>query len=179
MVDCLHCTSVRVDLDAQCPCMSNSFGTSVVLSSNGRVALIGAPEETIDGHQWQAAVHVYTLSGDAWKQTAELTGPDTQSADSFGSSIALSADGRSAYVGLPTKNNVAGMVMLYALSGDRWIKAGELIPPGNAPSAAFGSSIAVALDGRFAVVGAPSWLRNSLDIKGSVYSFRASQFTGK
>jgi len=80
-----------------------SFGYSTALSSNGDTALIGAPqsEERCLGGAW-----TFVRSGTTWTQQANLVGqrpvcPSPDSRDDYGASVALSADGDTALVGLP------------------------------------------------------------------------------
>jgi len=72
------------------------FGHSVALSSDGNTALVGAPDE--NGRV--GAVWVFTRSGATWtQQGTQLTGSGEIGAGSFGSSVALSANGNVALIG--------------------------------------------------------------------------------
>ena len=69
------------------------FGGSAALSADGNTALVGAPEKMVGDNASQGAAYVFARSGDTWSQQAELTAADGASGDSFGTSLALSADG--------------------------------------------------------------------------------------
>jgi hypothetical protein len=86
---------------------SDSFGSSVALSSTGTTAVIGG--ESDNGNV--GAAWVFTRSGSTWTQQGEkLTASGESGAGSFGSSVALSADGRTAVIGGPTDNGRLGAV---------------------------------------------------------------------
>ena len=87
------------------------FGKSVALSSNGQLALIGGPwdtqaEENLPGI---GAAWVYTLSGTEWTQEGEkLTARGESGNGEFGASVALSASGKTAFLGAPSNNGDIG-----------------------------------------------------------------------
>jgi hypothetical protein len=86
------------------------FGSSVALSGDGEVALIGAPREDVAG-----AVRVFARSGAKWEQQGPtLESPSEPSAkDRFGTSVALSSDGATALVGAPATRKSSGAAWGY------------------------------------------------------------------
>jgi hypothetical protein len=75
---------------------NGGFGSSVALSSDGNIALIGGYED----HFAQGAAWVFTRSGEKWSQQGEkLKGGGEVGAGFFGISVALSGDGVTALVG--------------------------------------------------------------------------------
>src|SRR5262245_35726199 len=72
------------------------FGFSVALSSDGSTALVGAPNT--DGAQ--GAAFVFVRSGGAWvlQQKLQVPHPIQLGALRFGTSVSLSADGRTALI---------------------------------------------------------------------------------
>jgi hypothetical protein len=80
------------------------FGTSVALSDNGNLALVGGPSATTGaGGAW-----AYTRDGSKWTaKAAELQPGDGGS--SFGTSIALSGNGSTATIGAPHDNGDIGL----------------------------------------------------------------------
>ena len=76
------------------PPTSNSFGTSIAVSGNGTTAIVGDPYDGATG-----AATIYTFNGTTWSSGTPLPPPET--ASSFGTSVALSADGKTALVGDP------------------------------------------------------------------------------
>ncbi len=87
------------------------FGASVALSSNGELALIGAPwddqpEENFPG---LGAAWVFTRASEKWTQEGEkLTARGEVGNGEFGRSVALSADGKTALLGARANNGSVG-----------------------------------------------------------------------
>ena len=82
------------------------FGTAVALSEDGLTLAVGAPFN--DGTASNAGhVRVFTYASNSWSQLG--TDMDGQSGnDQFGSSVALSADGRTVAMGAPLDTNTGG-----------------------------------------------------------------------
>jgi hypothetical protein len=131
------------------------FGDSVALSDDGGTALIGAPLDNVSvGSAW-----VFTHSTSGWTQQAKLIGsaPSSTVQDGFGVDVALSGDGNTALVGAYTYNNTRGAAFTYQRSGDSWVQfGGTLTGAGEKVSAYYGSSVALAADGKTALIGGPS-----------------------
>jgi hypothetical protein len=86
------------------------FGNSVALSAEGDVLAVGASQEhgsaigingdqSSDGALLSGAVYVFIRSGEVWSQQAYVKATNTERQDSFGSSVALPADGNTLAVG--------------------------------------------------------------------------------
>jgi len=91
------------------------FGSSVALSADGTVALVGAPADGFVGSVW-----VLTGSGDGWAQPGvRLTvGRGTNRYTlGFGGSVAMSADGMTALVRVRRPERVGCRVGLHQFSG--------------------------------------------------------------
>jgi RHS repeat-associated protein len=90
---------------------AGSFGSSVALSSEGNVALIGAEED----NKLIGAVWVFTRSEGKWTQQGPvLTGGTEESGDgTFGSSVALSASGETALIGGAFDNSLKGAAWVF------------------------------------------------------------------
>ena len=102
----------------------------------------------------RGAVYVFERdeNTDLWRESAKLMGSDTEPDDLFGMSLAI--DDGVALIGAPRQNNITGSVYTFTLdrtTGD-WIETNQLTGEGTAPNSGFG--VAVALDGRKAIVGA-------------------------
>jgi hypothetical protein len=82
------------------------FGGNVLLSADGRTALIGASGDD-DRANNSGAVYVFVKNenGTRWSQRMKLTAEDGAAGDSFGSSVALSADGQTALIGVPSDDD--------------------------------------------------------------------------
>jgi len=91
-----------------------TFGTSVALSSEGNVALVGAPDDDNLGAAW-----MFARSGGVWSQEGpKLTGGEESGPSAFGLSVALSSEGNTALIG--------GL----AASGGVGVAAWVFAPPG-------------------------------------------------
>jgi FG-GAP repeat protein len=86
------------------------FGVRLALSGDGNTLAVGAPNEDnaakgINGEQDDdsadeaGALYVFTRTGSRWKQDYYVKGSNTEKFDEFGSSVALSGDGRTMAVG--------------------------------------------------------------------------------
>ena len=111
----------QAELTATDGAWQDTFGSSVALSSDGRTALVGARNKTVNGNEMQGATYVFTASGAAWTQQAELTAGDGALQDVFGHSIALSSDGNTALVGAWGKTvngqQAQGAAYVFTVSG--------------------------------------------------------------
>jgi hypothetical protein len=130
-----------------------SFGQAVALSGDGNTALIGGPQD----NGGAGAAWVFTRSGSTWKQQAELLGSKKPRPDSFGSSVALSADGNTALVGAFRAGESRGAALVFTRSGSHWAQQGKtLTGRDEVRSGEFGNTAALSADGNTAVVGAPN-----------------------
>jgi Fibronectin type III domain/FG-GAP repeat len=140
------------------------FGSAVAISGDGSTALVGAPGS--------GEVDVFVRSGGGWSLQATLspqglvasagcTGCNTRT--SFGSSVALSADGDTALVGASTDTCPnCGAVVAFVRSGGSWAQQGPPLRPndetidygpGKVPYGGFGSSVSLSADGNTALIG--------------------------
>jgi hypothetical protein len=150
------------------------FGTSVALSEDGDMALIGAPAD----NGGAGAAWVFTRSGSTWTQQGEkLVGDCTSSCANegtgetgegmFGTMVVLSADGDMALIGAPADNGGAGAAWVFTRSGSTWTQQGEKLVgdctsscanegTGETGEGKFGTSVALAEDGDTALIGGPA-----------------------
>ena len=84
------------------------FGSSVSLSADGNTALIGVQEDDVGANADQGSVRVFVRSGGVWTQQQQLTAANGAAEDSFGVSVALSADGHTALIGAPGDQLASG-----------------------------------------------------------------------
>jgi hypothetical protein len=172
------------------------FGSSVALSGNGELALVGAPSD--DGGVGAAFTFSRSEEGGWTQQGTPLTvpaanteGEGCSSASSeeieeaeegeeageegvaeahachFGRSVALSEDGSTAVVGAPREDGSRGAVWIYTRSGSSWTQATELSSPEPGLSRHFGVSVAASANGDTIAVGAPL-------LRGRVWVFTRS-----
>ena len=128
-------------------------GTSVALSAEGRTAIVGGPNDnTNTGAAW-----VFTRSEGVWTQQGDkLVGTGAVGAAVQGTSVALSAEGRTAIVGGPNDNTNTGAAWVFARGRGVWTQQGnKLVGTGAVGSAAQGTSVALSAEGRTAIVGGP------------------------
>jgi hypothetical protein len=148
------------------------FGFSVALQ--GDTALIGASNKTVSAHLGQGAAYVFTRSGGAWSQQAELTGSDGAATDRFGQSVAL--DGDTALIGASYKtvsgHSAQGAAYVFTRIVGGWTQQAELTGSDGADADLFGYS--VALDGDTALIGARLKTVNGHSTQGAAYVFTRS-----
>jgi hypothetical protein len=132
------------------------FGSSVALSADGEIALIGAPVDSPHSFAYAGAVWAFALSGSTWSQLgAALTVPNNEDG-LFGSSVALSAEGDTALVGGDGGGIAPGAAWVFTRSGFTWsLQSPRLTGEGESRRSAFGYSAALSADGNVALVGGP------------------------
>jgi len=132
------------------------FGYSVSLSADGQAALVGAYRDDDNGGNSGSAL-VFDWNGSAWAARPKLLAPDGTGNDYFGSSVSLSADGRTALVGAfgdDDKGADSGSAWAFDWNGSAWTARPKLLVLEGAVSDYFGSSVSLSADGQTALVGA-------------------------
>ncbi|HTW42092.1 MAG TPA: IPT/TIG domain-containing protein [Solirubrobacteraceae bacterium] len=158
-------------------------GISVALSADGSTAVIGGPRGEKGGAVW-----VFTQEPDSqYRQTQELAAPNSEGSSStcdehaggemvegcsFGSALAISADGNTVLVGDPDASETAlqgaepleraGAVYVFTNPGDGWSEVAKLESPDPRTGGRFGRSVALAADGETALIGATGEGRSGL-----------------
>ena len=137
------------------------LGASVAFSADGSILAIGAPGYTSDGVDGAGHVKLFRFhNGSSWEQIGQdIKGNRT--GDWFGSSLDLSADGKTLAIGAPAslayeEDGMPGYVRVYSINeGDdasiSWTKIGQIV--GDAPADYFGDSVSVSADGTTLAVG--------------------------
>jgi hypothetical protein len=154
------------------------LGFSVALSADGSTALVGAPADNNSA----GAVWMFVRSGGSWKQEGnkltagepggeaeacgEAGGPGEETEEcSFGRSVAISADGKTALIGAPRQTGPChtgecrnqGAAWVFRRTGSSWTLQSTLTGgPGESVEGRFGRSVALSGDGKTAVIGAPA-----------------------
>jgi FG-GAP repeat len=129
---------------------SGGFGYAAALSAHGNTLLLGPAEGGYEGSAW-----IFKRSHARWEQQGPRL-PRSGRRDEFGTSVALSANGRTALIGRPASDPRHRAALVYTLSHEAWVKAAVLRPPLHAPSQYFGRFVALSHDGRTALVTAPN-----------------------
>ena len=176
--DWASATALRPVVTLSDPAAANAdyFGSSVALSADGTTAVVGAY-----GYEGSTgAVYVFHVPAEAsWASTAPrapvatLADPGAASGDAFGTSVAVSGDGSTAFVGAVGVSDGDGAVYVFHPDG-AWTPLDSRKPvatlTNSAGSGAFGSAVAVSGDGSTVVVGS-----NTADgDAGGAFVFHAS-----
>jgi hypothetical protein len=148
---------------------NDNFGYSVAIS--GDTAVVGAYLNDHAGGTDAGAAYVFVRSGGIWTEQKKLTASDSAPFDSFGYSVAISAD--TAVVGALYDDNVggidAGSAYVFVRTGVTWTQQAKLTASDAATTDQFGVSVSVS--GDTAVIGAyADDLVSGMDA-GSAYVF--------
>lgn len=158
------------------PSTSKYFGSSVALS--GDRALIGAwGESPQEVGQNAGAAYVFEYDGQSWSERQKLDASDATAQAQFGLSVAL--DGDRALLGAPLDNQLgggAGAAYVFHFDGAAWSEEAKLLASDHSGFNLFGS--AVALEGGYAVVGAPNWFAPGEDAWGKAYLYTVDAVNG-
>jgi len=141
------------------------FGYAIAASADGTTVAIGAPYEdcscagvnppVIDELGTDSgAVYVFVKSASGWTQQAFIKAGAGAPFDAFGMTVALSGDGNTLAIGVPTKTYSAGEVHVYARGGSIWKPRGILTPSNGDLSDHFGAALALSEDGDTLAIGA-------------------------
>ncbi|WP_444942426.1 FG-GAP repeat protein [Microbulbifer sp. ZKSA004] len=168
------------------------FGISVALSADSHTLAVGAFGESsaatgIDGDQTNndarnsGAVYVFTRVDNVWHQQAYIKASNTGAGDSFGGSVALSADGHTLVIGAfgeasatteidgDQVNNDSvgsGAVYMFARADGVWHQQAYIKTSNTEIGDSFGGSIALSADGHILVAGAPNEDSSAVGIIG-------------
>jgi hypothetical protein len=169
------------------PEAGDTMGWSAAIS--GDTMVVGAPFESsnatgVDGNQTDnsagssGAVYVYTRTGETWSQQAYLKASNTESADQFGLSVAIS--GNTIVVGAIGEDSNAtgingnqgdnsaaasGAAYVFTRSGGTWSQQAYLKASNTGVGDVFGQSVAIS--GDTLVVGANSETSIATGVNGN------------
>ena len=148
---------------------ADQFGT--VMSLDGDTLAVGMPLDDIGTALDQGSVRIFVRSGATWSLQATLTAADGLSADTFGSSVALSGD--TLAVGVPLDDvgtfSNQGSVRIFVRSGTTWTAQATLTASDGAAFDNFGAS--VSFDAETLAVGVPLDDVGAASNQGSVRIF--------
>lgn len=138
-------------LAATDPAPNDRTGASLAL--DGDTAVLGAPDDDVDGRSDQGSALVFVRSGDAWTQQTRLVAPDGATSDNAGIAVALSGD--TALLGIPDATigttPEQGAVRVFRRSGNTWSAQQKLVASDGANYDTFGTTLA--FDGDVALIG--------------------------
>lgn len=156
------------------------FGTSVALSADGTTLAVGGPgddssatgvggDQSNDAAFGSGAVYVFTRSATGWTQQAYLKASNTGELDLFGTSLAISADGRTIAVGAHKEDSASigvngnqqndnatdsGAVYVFVRGETDWAQQAYIKSSHTQSGDLFGSSLALSADGLTLAVSA-------------------------
>ncbi len=97
---------------------SDGFGSSVSISGDGSVAVIGSYENDPSGFNNGGAVYTFTRIGTTWTQRTKLTASNKAAGDYLGNSVAISSNGNRIAAGAPWSSSsgvsFSGKVCIYS-----------------------------------------------------------------
>ena len=128
------------------------LGSAVAL--NEQHAVIGAPTNEFKGDSSGSAI-IYARSGDQLQPIVQLIAYDAVIGDLFGTAVAINND--QVLIGAPgcdDQGNNSGAAYIFQNTENGWVEICKLTANASQAGDLFGS--AVALDGNFALVGAPT-----------------------
>lgn len=149
-------------------------GFEVDLSADGRVVVIGTPYH--NNYFGQARVYYWNDNELRWEQRGkDLFG--RKSDDNFGTSVAISGDGKIVAVGGPAQgvDDRKGYVRVYFSVDDDWQMRGDI--NGTYEGGKFGFALSLSSDGTTLAIGDPFSLgKNDTILAGAVRVFRFDDF---
>lgn len=137
------------------------FGSSVKLSLDGNVLVIGAYGEDIE----TGSVYIFIKTGNGWSQVQKIQPAEISTGNRFGFAIAMNRTGSCIAISAPRFNNQSGRVWIYNRQGDTWVFNQTI--DGYYSLGQTGNSLAMSIDGLFIIAGAPVSMTNA----GVVYLF--------
>jgi len=155
---------------------SAHFGWILALPENGNTLVVGAP----DGLNVGGRVHMFRREN-TWSPLVYFEAINHDPGDHFGTSLALSNDGKSLAVSSPNEqsqavglngdwqddsNIDAGAAYLYITDDENWLAHAYIKPSLSSVRLNFGSGIALSSDGRVLAIGASDESGGSSGIGG-------------
>ena len=149
-------TQLGKDIDGEAN--NDISGSSVSLSSDGKIVAIGSPFNDSNNIIHSGHVRIFEFNGTEWKKLGQnINGIEKN--DELGSSVSLSSDGKIVAIGAPTslskeegKRN--GYVRIYKYNGTEWIQLGKDIN-GKTGKDQSGYSISLSSNGKIVAIGSP------------------------
>jgi hypothetical protein len=122
----------HIDTPAGTGCAGSVGAYYLALSRDASTMLVGDPDCTIDNQDGVGRVYAYDRSGSNWSLTQTIDSPEPQFQNFFGSALALSADARTATIGVVQSTGVtptAGASWVYERTDSGWTPMVKLHAP--------------------------------------------------
>jgi hypothetical protein len=149
----------QATLTASDAAAGDAFGSRVSLSSDGTVALVGAPGDDCAAGADCGAAYVFVHTASGWGEQAKLTASDAAANARLGHDVALSGDGSTALLRARSTDCIdsssCAVAYVFRRIGGSWIETAKLKTTGSFQDD-FIRSIALSGDGRTALLGAPN-----------------------
>lgn len=134
----------------------DAAGSSIALSSNGRILLVGSPNaDSPTGVPRAGQVHIYERVSSNTEWTFLDTIQGEEELNQLGFALATNHDGSIVAVSEPTADNRRGRVTIYTWQPDRLVYEAQQVLRGTKASDHFGISISLSDNGRRLAVGSP------------------------
>lgn len=158
---------------------NDEFGTSLALSADGTMALVGAEKSCCFGHR-RGIVYMFTRSDNLWIERSNFGAPPSlcSDGDAFGCSVALSADASKAVIGAYEYGfcigKERGIAYHFTRQGTAWTYQNRFYAenPQSSDGDEFGVSVTMSAAGEKVLVGAHFQGGHSY---GRVYTFELSE----
>ncbi|MGA7306243.1 MAG: FG-GAP-like repeat-containing protein, partial [Rhodothermales bacterium] len=143
------------------------FGATLRMDDN--TLIVGSLWDDQRGSNAGAAFVFSRAPGELWAQEAKLTAGDASQSANFGSAVDVS--GNFAVIGASGVNGRTGAAYVFERVNGNWVQRSKMLPSGNEARSVFGASVAI--NGDWAVIGAPDHFRNSGPGRtGAVYVYQ-------
>lgn len=161
-----------------------ALGRTVTLSTNGRVALLGAASSNASIGSYVGEAYVFEQTSSGWIEASRLVNPEPDRYDYFGDAIALSGNGRTALIGAPydeAANSLnAGEAYIFTSSNDGWEHTTTLSNPNPTRYDLFGKPVALDDNGDTALISSSN---TTAEGRGEISIFSRTnsewRYTGK
>ncbi|MBN8613603.1 MAG: hypothetical protein J0L92_23610 [Deltaproteobacteria bacterium] len=136
--------------------LDDQAGRAVAISADGLRAVVGVPNRGSD--RGLVGVYVRSAGSSTWGLERSLSASDAAGGDTFGTSVAINADGTVLAVGAPGDNAGAtdnGSVRIFRRTGADWTEDAAPAISGAQAGERLGTAVAISGDGVRLAVGAP------------------------
>ena len=161
--------------------LGDYFASDLSLSADGNTVLIGVSNDTVGANADQGSAYLFTRSGGVWTQGPRLTASDGAAFDYLGNAVSLSADGKTALLGVGNAkigdNTQQGAAYVYINNGGTWTQQAKLFIAGGEANDYFGNAVSLSADGNTALIGASRDMVGVNAEQGSAYVFTRSDAT--